>query len=242
MGSIRNQFFPTPYSEYTVIGLYITLCLIYMAFGIHLSTKILKMILKCSPILFLIIFFIYNVTSIHMGPLQGVGEVSNLERILFGLIFSVLGDGYLVFDQSLFIHGLLAFSCAHIVYITLFGGTVLLFTVPTQSELVIAAAVGLVSILVYCYIFPKLGKMLIVPAAMYCILISIMLWCALVTRQHDPRLPTLQGAIGACLFYMSDILLSVNRWGTQIPCGDYLVMITYYAAQILIFLSVLNYF
>ena len=241
MGAIRNEFFPTPYSKYTVIGLYITLCLIYMAFGIRFSTKLLKMMLKCSPILFLIIFFIYIGTSINIGPV-GIGNVKDLERILFGLIFSALGDCFLVFDQLLFIHGLLAFSCTHIVYITLFGGKDLLLTVPTQSELVIAAAIGLVSILVCSYVLPKLRKMLIVPAAMYSILISFMLWCALVTLQHDPRLSTLQCAIGACLFYMSDILLSVKLSGTEIPCGDYLVIMTYYAAQILIFLSVLENF
>ena len=110
---------------------------------------------------------------------------------------------------------------------------------PAPNELVIAAAVGIVSLTVYLYILPKLGRALVIPAALYCILLSLMLWCALVTLQHDTKLPTLQGAIGACLFYTSDLILSVNRWGTSIPGGAHLIIGTYYVAQLFIFLSVL---
>ncbi len=243
MAAIRDAFFSTPLSKFIVFGVYTLLCLIYMTCGINHSTKLLKMVLKCSPILFLIAFFIYTVSSLHIGPVQAVGEIGNLERVIFALIFSCLGDCYLVFD-SFFIHGLLSFSCAHLIYISLFGGRMLVFIMPTlYSELITAAAVGLVSLLVYFYILARLGRVLVVPAAMYCVLISVMLWCALVTLQQDPQLSTLQGAIGAGLFYTSDLLLSLNRWGKgPIPYGNYLIIATYYAAQVFIFLSVINKF
>ena len=162
-------------------------------------------------------------------------------RLFFGLAFSCLGDCYLVFD-SFFIHGLLAFACAHLIYIYVFNGAVLLFAIPGQSELTTAVAIGLVSLLVYFYVLPKLGCVLVVPAAMYCVLISLMLWCALVTLQYDPRPSTLQGALGACLFYTSDLILTLNRWRLQIPFGPHVIMITYYAAQFLIFFSIINTF
>lgn len=241
MAAIKDAFFSTPYSVYMLLGAYSVLCVIYMSCGMNLSSKLLKMVLKSSPVLFLILFFIYTVTSIHMGPVQAVGEIENLERILFGLVFSFLGDCYLVFD-GFFIHGLLSFACAQLVYVGLFGGRVLLFVMPSQSELMTAAAVGLVSLWVYCYVFPKLSRVLVVAAALYCLLISLMLWCALVTLLQNAQLATLQGAIGACLFYTSDLLLALNRWGLTIPCGPHLVIGTYYAAQVSIFLSVINKF
>lgn len=239
MAAIRDGFFPTPYSMYMFLGVYTMLCLTYMTCGINQSTKPLKLVLKSLPILFLVLYFIYTVTSLHMGPVQAISGTENLERLFFGLLFSFLGDCYLVFD-SFFIHGLLSFTCAQLVYIALFGGRSLLFVLPAQSELVTAAAVGVVSLWVYFYIFPKLSRLLIVPAALYCLLISLMLWCALVTLQHDAQLAPLQGATGAGLFYISDLLLSLDRWGLTIPRGPYFIIGTYYAAQVFIFLSVIN--
>ena len=241
MAAIKDAFFPTPYSVYILLGMYSVLCITYMTCGIHLSMKLGKMTLKSSPILFLILYFISAVTSVHMGPVQAVGDIGNLQRIIFGLIFSFLGDCYLVFD-SLFIHGLVSFACAQLVYVGLFGGRTLLFTMPSQSGLVAAAAVGLVSLWVYCYVYPKLSRVLVVAAALYCLLISLMLWCALVTVMQDTKLSTLLGAIGACLFYTSDLLLAIDRWGSTIPHGPYLVIATYYAAQVFIFMSVINKF
>lgn len=241
MGAIKNAFFPTSYSMYMFLGMYSLLCLIYMTCGIKLSTKLGKMVLKIAPILFLILYFIWTATAIHIGPMQTVGDTENLERIIFGLVFSLLGDCYLVFD-SFFIHGLLSFACAQLVYVVLFGGRILLHTMPCQSELVAAAAVGLVSLWVYCYIFPKLSRVLVAAAALYCLLISLMLWCALVMLMQQAELSTLLGAIGAAFFYTSDLLLAVDRWGSTIPFGPYLVIATYYAAQVCIFLSVIAKF
>lgn len=241
MAAIRDAFFPTSSSEFIVLGIYALLCLIYVIFGMNCTRKWLKMLLKCSPVLFLIAFFFYTVTSLNLGPMQTVGDVKNLERIIFGLIFSCLGDCYLVFD-SFFILGLLSFTFAQLIYISIFGGGMLLFEMPAESELITAAAVGLVSLLVYFSIFPKLNYVLVVAAALYCLLISIMLWCALVTMQHNTKLSTSQGAIGAGFFYVSDLVLSITRWRLQIPFGSYIIICTYYAAQIFIFLSVINDF
>jgi hypothetical protein len=247
MGVIKNAFFPTPYSMYSLLGIYLALCIAYVLIGIHLLSsktllvKLAKMILKGSPIVLLMGYFLYSVNSIHMGPVQAAGERDDLERIFFGLLFSFLGDCYLVFD-SFFILGLLSFACSQFIYVVLFGGKILLFIMPSWTGFMAAVAVGLVSLWVYCYVYPKLSRVLVVAAALYCILISLMLWCALVMLMQDNRLATLQGAIGACLFYTSDLLLAVNRWGKDIPYGSYLVIATYYAAQVFIFLSVINRF
>lgn len=241
MAAIRDAFLPTPYSGFMLVSVYVLLCLLYIVFGKKLATGLPKMILKSLPILFLIAFFIKTVTSLPIGPVQGVGDVEHLERLIFGLGFSCLGDCYLVFD-SFFVHGLLSFACAQVVYIGLFNGGLLLFNIPTQSELLVAVAIGLVSVLVYLYILPKLSCVLVVPAAIYCMLLSCMLWCSIVSMQQNATLSTLQGAIGSCLFYSSDLVLSLDRWGMKSFYGPYVIIVTYYSAQILIFFSVINSF
>ena len=239
MGVIRDTFFPTPSFEYMILGAYVTLCFTYMTFAIHSTNKLLKAILKCAPVLFLLAFIFYTITRLQFGPMQGRGDPQDLERIVFGLIFSVLGDFYLVFD-SFFMFGIFSFMCTQLIYTALFGGHMLLFYMPANNELFVAAGVGLVSLLVFFYILPKLSRILVLPAALYCLVLSVMLWCAIVTQLQNPILSTLQSAVGAGLFYISDILLSVNRWRNSVPFGSYLIISTYYVAQILIFLSVLN--
>lgn len=239
MGIIRDAFFPSPNFQYKIIGVYMMLCLIYMVIGMRLSNSLLKLILKCFPVLFLIIFFFCSVSSLHVGPIQ---QVDNLERIVFGLMFSCLGDAYIVFD-SLFLHGLISFTFAHFIYIAYFGENVILSLPLSYNELVVAAAVGLVSLLVYFYVLPKLGYVLVVPAAIYCFVISLMLWYALMsTMKEDTEMSQMQGAFGACSFYMSDLLLAINRWRLKIPLGPQLIIGSYYLAQLLIFLSVINSF
>ncbi len=236
MGIIRDTFFPTVNTEYIFFGVYFGLCLAYMTFGIQLNKKLVKATLKCAPVAFLVVFFFSTVLRMDFGP---ANDKVNLERVLFGLLFSLLGDFYLVFD-SFFMLGILAFASAHILYARLFDGGNILFTAYYQNELVSAVAVALVTILIYLYILPKLSWVLVLPAAIYSFLISVMLWCAITTMLRDPRPATQQGALGACLFYTSDLILSVNRWRIKLPYGSHIVIGTYYCAQILIFLSVIN--
>ena len=66
-------------------------------------------------------------------------------------------------------------------------------------------------------------------STVYAIVISIMLWCALL--QKDAFY-----AIGACLFVISDMILGWNRFVDNIPYSTYLIMIPYYISQLLFFI------
>lgn len=243
MGVVYTSFFPNRQREYILIISYIILCLVYVIFGIRSSSKLLKVILKCAPVFLLLAFIIYVTSKLNLGPIQGKGNAVDLERVIFGLIFSFLGDFYLVFDL-LFLLGIISFAAAQLTYINLFGGwTLLYFSFSVDyNEIITAVAIALVSALVYFYILQKLSWVLVIPAALYCVLLSVMLWCALVSLQRDPSLPAILGAVGACLFYTSDLLLAVSRWRLNIPCGPYIIITTYYASQLLIFLHVIHKF
>ena len=219
---------------YIFPGIYILLSLIYLLIGLRIENKLFKSMLKCAPAIFLLSFTVSLMANNRLGPLE---TSSNLDRVTWGLLFSALGDFYLVFD-NLFLLGVGSFAIAQAIYIFLFEGAVLLAHPFGQVEIISAIAVGLVSALIYLYLLPKLTPVLAIALLVYCVLISTMLWSAVVRAQLTPNASTLSAAVGACLFYTSDLLLGLKQWRLTIPFGDFLVMSTYYAAQMFIARSV----
>lgn len=240
MGEVYASFFPTRQREYILIALYATLCLGYVLFGIHSTSKLLKAILKCAPLFLLLTFIIFVTSKLNFGPIQGKDDPAILGHVIFGLVFSFLGDLYLVFD-SLFLLGLLSFAASQLAYIKIFGGWTLLFSIQSE-DVITAVAIALVSAVVFFYILPKLSWVLVVPVALYCMLISAMLWSAFVNSRLESSLSTILGAIGACFFYTSDLLLAVNEFRMKIPYGPHLIIITYFIAQLFIPLHVIHRF
>ena len=62
----------------------------------------------------------------------------------------------------------------------------------------------------------------------YAGLIAVMMWCALMLRDW-------MWGIGAVLFVISDMILATTLFVTPLPGTKYLIMVPYYAAQLLIF-------
>lgn len=213
-------------------GVYFTLCLVYIAVGIRSCNRVVRVLLKCSPIVLLIVTCAANLQKFGRGPVGHTDLTKRFECVLFGLIFSCIGDFYLIFD-GLFIHGIASFAIAQMVYIYLFHGHMLI-SQSTYYEGLITAGVAMVSISVYLYLLPKLSRILAVSLLGYCTLISIMLWSSLAQMLRCHNASTIVGAVGASMFYTSDLLLGVNRWRIKMPFGPELVMITYYIAQFLI--------
>ena len=82
--------------------------------------------------------------------------------------------------------------------------------------------------------------LLAVTGALYCLLISVMVWGALIKAHRTLSNHSILGAVGATMFYTSDLLLTVNKWGRNIPHAQLLIMITYYSAQLFIAGSILG--
>ena len=110
----------------------------------------------------------------------------------------------------------------------------------STEEVVAALGVAVVSALVFAAVMRKMGSRMLLPVAIYAVLISMMLWSALVQANRNLSELTVLGAVGALMFYLSDVLLVVNKWYVSVPFASVSIMATYYTAQLLITTSVLG--
>jgi len=181
-------------------------------FGLFYDIHLLRLCTKPIPLLILI----YAVCRYH-----------STERAFLGaLIFSVLGDIILELpDQLPFAAGLGSFLIAHLLYIRCF-----LKIRPQWIWL------PLIPIILYCgtlffFMQPNLGPLLI-PVAIYVLVISTMLWSASVySYSHKFYLPLW----GAIMFTISDSLIAINKFISEFQGARYSIIITYWIAQYLIF-------
>jgi uncharacterized membrane protein YhhN len=80
---------------------------------------------------------------------------------------------------------------------------------------------------------------MLIPVALYVIVISTMLWRA-AARLGAPGVPQRSGQlglIGAILFTASDSVLAFNLFVTPVPLADVIIMVTYWLGQLGISLS-----
>lgn len=148
--------------------------------------------------------------------------------ILAGLIFSTIGDVFLIKEKQFFVHGLLSFLIGHICYIAAF------WTNPNWLSLIFY--------LIYILIFLKilwrdLGELKI-PVCVYATAIALMSWMALsrTIEQHNHH--TLHAFLGSLMFVASDSLLAFNKFKTPFRSAPLFVLGTYFLAQWLIATSV----
>jgi uncharacterized membrane protein YhhN len=78
------------------------------------------------------------------------------------------------------------------------------------------------------------------PVVVYMAAISAMAWCAIASATAPgAAAAATAGAIGAVTFMVSDSVLAVNRFAHPFGGAHAVVMVTYYAAQMLIARSAL---
>ena len=219
-------------------ALYVLMSMIFLYIDYHTQSRIVKLSFKCFPLIMLIVSVTKTLIDASAPTTSGF-VVNNLSKLLWGLLFSCIGDAYLVFPDY-FIFGAIAFAISQSIYISVFGGGIELFQSSTNTELIIGLFVVAISAVVYISIVNKMKPLLSVVVALYSVLISAMLWSALIQAHRSYTLRTAMGAAGATMFYTSDLMLSINKWGKKLPKAQILVMSTYYSAQILITGSVLG--
>jgi len=154
--------------------------------------------------------------------------------VFVGLLWSLGGDVCLVFPGG-FVPGLASFLIAHVLYIAAFvpdaapDGRAWLVLVPFAG-----GGLGMLA-----YLWRHLGKDR-VPVLVYVAVIVVMGWRA-AARAMAPGVPEPSGTlalVGATLFMVSDGVLAIDRFARRFEAADGVVMTTYYAAQVLIALSV----
>jgi uncharacterized membrane protein YhhN len=137
---------------------------------------------------------------------------------LIALTFSWLGD----ITLRWFVIGLICFLFAHIVYLVLFATRLAGRRVPWWALAYAAWLVVLLAILI-----PHTGPLLI-PVIAYGIVLTAM--AAVASRCNR------WVSAGGALFVVSDSILAINTFlpDAGIPLVDFLIMVTYIAAQTLI--------
>ncbi|PIV16149.1 MAG: lysoplasmalogenase [Flavobacteriales bacterium CG03_land_8_20_14_0_80_35_15] len=155
---------------------------------------------------------------------------------LLALICSFGGDVFLLFDaQSYFMLGLGSFLLAHLFYITLVSKQL---KKPNNKEWLLSFVIffgfliGLLMVLK-----GHLGAFKI-PVVVYGLVISSFGALCFINNLQQKDKASAVLLIGALLFMLSDSLLAVNKFYRSIEILNLLVMLTYIAAQYLIFRAV----
>jgi len=148
---------------------------------------------------------------------------------LLGMIFALLGDGFLLFNtMDFFIIGLLSFLVMQISYITVFNRK---RRISQAKDYLVPGIIGLVGLGGVFIITRNLenNQLLIVIYSLALLAMTIFAYL---------RHPKLRGynfvLIGAILFLISDLVLAINKFVLEIQFGSIIVMATYMTAQFLI--------
>lgn len=153
--------------------------------------------------------------------------------IVIGLLWSTLGDVFLMLPGDWFLHGLLSFLVAHIAYLVAFNRRQRLF-----ARVAPFVAYALVAVLVLAYLWPGIPAPMRIPVVIYVVALGAMAaQAAAIWRVRGDRASAL-GALGGALFMFSDSLIAFNRFGEPFAASRFLVLASYWLAQYLIARSI----
>ncbi|XP_070571987.1 lysoplasmalogenase TMEM86A-like [Ptychodera flava] len=165
------------------------------------------------------------------------GKLANFSvGILCGLVLSGIGDYYLVYKTTHFLHGLASFAVAQLIYAVTFGLR------PFKPVILLVCSV--VALSMYTYLFPGLKGIHVVSIFIYMIVIYYMAWRALARCQFVEGNWTwgqLLCALGSVSFLISDFVIGVDLFRYDVPHRSFIVMVTYYLAQFGITMAVTDY-
>jgi uncharacterized membrane protein YhhN len=159
----------------------------------------------------------------------------SINWFLIGILFSIGGDVFLMLPNERFIAGLISFFLAHIAYIIGLN--------PSLPPLNIVSLIIIILIIftvrpIYRTIDTRLSERemgsLRIPIRAYTLVISLMLYSALMTfvrPEWDP-LPAILVGGGALLFFISDTLIAWDRFVQPLTNRDLKVMVSYHLGQI----------
>ncbi len=157
--------------------------------------------------------------------------------IAVGFVFSLAGDVFLMLPRDLFIFGLGSFLLAHLCYIAAFSNRGASGKVSLQSIRLIpflAYGMGMLG-----FLWPNLGELRL-PVIVYVGVILTMGWRAAARIGHPGESPKAHWSAlcGAISFILSDTLIALEKFHGAFPFARFLIMLTYWAGQLGIALSV----
>ncbi len=180
-----------------------------------------------KPLTMLIAIVFVAIRSISTGAMTRFDAL-----LIAALVFSLVGDVFLMLPGNYFIPGLASFLVAHLFYIALFRQGQSWF--PSKKALVAVLAVGAA---MYAIVWGGLGDpVLKMAVAAYVCVISLMAAQAIgrATVQGGQDSGAGWVALGACVFMVSDSLIAINKFVAPVALSSLWILATYYVAQLLI--------
>ena len=151
--------------------------------------------------------------------------------ILAGLLFSMIGDIFLIDPQTYFLYGLASFFVAHLWYI-------LAFVKSGNKFNPISLLAFVVGFFIFLSVVGGVPEIIKIPVIAYTLVISTMLCFAFnfwLTRRSTKAS---FAVVGAILFVLSDAIIAFNRFSHQFFLAKIFILVTYFTAQWLIARSV----
>lgn len=213
-----------------LLGLIMCTGLIHLA-TLSVDSTVLHWIFKLLPMALIITLVVCSVPD-------GRGQAVYRKLILTGLLFSLLGDAFLLLpDDPWFVFGLGAFLTGHLFYVAAmvarwFKQQSLMSWYGVLAGLIIV----IYSVLLGSRFYERISgdeslSGLWIPVVVYITVIGAMCFTAIMSRNAF-------AIVGAILFVASDSILAWNKFVADLTYSGLLIMSTYFAAQLLIASSV----
>ncbi len=161
-------------------------------------------------------------------------EVSTFYRnmIVAGLVFSLLGDTFLMAAADRFLHGLASFFVAHVLYLIAFISDSVF---PPDVVYIIPGLIA--GVIVLWVLLPKVGRKTI-PVVLYTIVLILLFWQSLGRMGLVNTHSSIVAFAGTLLFILSDVTLVLYRFVGNRKKPQVFILSSYYLAQLLISFSV----
>lgn len=215
----------------SLIPFYVTFILYFVLYGDGARPlTAIYCIVKCAPIISLI-----HYVARHT-PDSPPDSNSYTRKILAGLMFSCVGDFFMVDYDGHFLHGVAAFAVAQLLYSSAFG-------LDGIGTLKFGVGSSVLTAIVRPFVFPDLQAPILYFLLIYNALICTMAWCAFVRTKMSEGLwtwPKLYAFAGAIIFVLSDLTIVFDRFRSPVPYAQTIIMATYYIAQFGIALSIVE--
>lgn len=204
----------------------------HIVLGLYLATGLLNIVSQAmelptlekytKPLLMPLLIYYIFVTA---------AGVITLPRMLLAvaLIFAWIGDVLLLYSNqgTCFFLGLIAFFCTNILYAFIFTTSTNANPPLVYKRFVPAVIIGA---FVYIVIVPRAGGMKI-PLSINTFAVMAMLTAAILRFGVTNKLSAGWVLIGACLFVISDMILSLDKYFTEVFRSGFWVMLTYILGQ-----------
>jgi uncharacterized membrane protein YhhN len=204
------------------------------SFAVWKGRRSLEFLAK-PAVLVVLLIWLYLATGLRAAPFW----------FALGVLFSLVGDVFLLWADRFFLAGLFAFLMAHTAYLVGFSFMLAPLSIWTLL-LALVLGLGAARLLrrILAGVHASRQSPLAFPVLIYGMVITLLLLSALLTLSNTAWIATasLLVALGAFLFYLSDIVLAWNRFIAPTPHGRLLNISLYEAGQILLIAGVILQF